>query len=205
VRSEKQRSVPHIKAVLFDLGGVLVALRGEEHVRSLLGANLSRERFWQLWAHSPAVRAHETGKISADQFAQEIVAELGIDVAPAIFLRDFRDWIVGPFPETPALIRDAALRFTTALLTNTSALHWPTIESLDILPHMHHVHASFQVGLIKPDRNYFDTALEKVGCAADEALFFDDSAVNIVAATALGIHAHRVDSAAEAHVILNRY
>lgn len=189
-------------AILFDLGGVLVRLRGEEHVRSLVGPTLTRERFWQVWTDSPAVRAHETGRIDAITFAREIVAELGIDVAPEVFLAGFRDWIVGPFDETHALISACHARFTTALLTNTCQLHWPIIESLNILPYMHHLHASFQVGLIKPDQDYFEAALARVGAAPAEAMFFDDSPINVAAARALGIDAHEVKGAADVLGIL---
>ena len=186
-----------ITTILFDLGGVLVQLRSEEHLRSLNGETFSLERFWRLWSDSPAVRAHETGKIDADEFARRIVTELGLTIAPTDFLDGFRRWIVGPYDETAGLIAHCHSQFTTALLTNTSALHWSTIESFNILPFMHHIHASFQVGLIKPDQDYFVTALEKTGAQAAEALFFDDSPINIAAAQSLGIEACQVNGAAQ--------
>lgn len=194
-----------IKALLFDLGGVLVELRGEAHVLPLIRGGMTREQLWRQWSASPAVRAHETGRIGAEEFSERIVGELDLNTTPSEFLRGFRDWIVGPFAETPALIRDAAARHTTALLTNTSALHWPIIETMGIVPHMHHVVASYQVERIKPDREFFEHALDCIGVGADECMFFDDSALNVAAAQALGIHAHRVDGAAGARQMLRAY
>lgn len=193
-----------ITTILYDLGGVLVRLRSDAHVRKLIGERMTREQFWSVWAHSPAMRAHETGKIDAAAFAQAMVRELEVEDSPEEFLRDFSDWIVGPFEETAELLRTTHARYQTALLTNTSALHWPVIESLNILPYMHHVHASFQVGMIKPDLDYFETALSKVGCRPEEALFFDDSALNVAAAQSIGIDAHRVDGAGEVLGVLMR-
>ena len=186
-----------IKAVLFDFGGVLAELRAEAHLLPLVQPRLTREKLWALWSDSPAVRAHETGKVSAEQFAEQIVGELSLEIGPQVFLAGFRQWIVGPFSETHELIREVALRHTTALLTNTSALHWPVIQSLDVLPHMHHVFASYQIGLIKPDRDYFDFALEQMCIAPREAVFFDDSPLNVAAARDLGIHGYRVEGAAQ--------
>jgi putative hydrolase of the HAD superfamily len=187
-----------IKAVLFDFGGVLAELRGEAHLLPLVQDRFTREELWTLWSDSPAVRAHETGKVSADQFAEQIVGELALEVGPQEFLAGFREWIVGPFAETHELIREVALRHTTALLTNTSALHWPVIESMGVLPHMHHVFASHQIGRIKPDRAYFAFVVEQMQIDPHEAVFFDDSPVNVAAARKFGLHAHRVDGAAHA-------
>ncbi len=188
-------SLTGIKAVLFDFGGVLAELRGEAHVLQLVQDRLSREEMWTLWSHSPAVRAHETGKISAEEFSAQIVRELEIQISPRDFLVGFRDWIVGPFAETPELIREVASQYTTALVSNTSALHWPIIESLGVLPHMHHVFASFQIGRIKPDPAYFEYVLGKMNLAPDETVFFDDSALNVAAARELGLHGYRVEGA----------
>ena len=191
-----------IKVILFDLGGVLAELRGEAHMLSLLDGRMDRAEMWRHWGESPAVRAHETGKMSAEEFADAIVDELALPIGADEFLRGFRDWIVGPYAETPALIREVAARHTTALLTNTSAVHWPIIETLNVLPHMHHVIASYQIGKIKPDRDFFDAALQRVNALPHETIFFDDSAANVAAAQALGIEAHRVDGAANVRRVL---
>lgn len=184
-----------IKAVLFDFGGVLAELRGEAHLMPLLNHRLTREEMWAQWSDSPAVRAHETGRLTAGQFSAQIVEELALEVGPPEFLAGFREWIVGPFAETHDLIRDVASRYTTALLTNTSALHWPVIEAQGVLPHMHHVFASFQIGRIKPELDYFHFVLEKMDIAPPQAVFLDDSLLNVVAARELGINAYRVEGA----------
>lgn len=196
--------VSGIKAILFDFGGVLAELRGEAHLLQLVQHRLSREEMWTLWSHSPAVRDHETGKISAEEFSAQIVRELQIETSPKDFLAGFRDWIVGPFAGTHELIHEAASQYTTALVSNTSAVHWPIIESLGVLPHMHHVFASFQIGRIKPDAAYFEHVLEQMNLAPHEAAFFDDSALNIAAARAMGIHGYRVDGALQVRRQLNR-
>lgn len=187
-----------IKAVLFDFGGVLAELRAEAHLLPLVKEKMSREEMWRRWTFSPAVRAHETGKISAEEFSRQVVLEFDMKIDPAEFLAGFHGWIVGAFPETQSLIRDTAAHYQTGFVSNTSAFHWSIIESLDILPHMHHRFASWQIGRIKPDREYFDYVLETMKLEPHEAIFLDDSGVNITAAQMLGIHAYRVEGAAAA-------
>ncbi len=187
-----------IKAVLFDFGGVLAELRAETHLRGLLKQGMTGEQMWAAWSHSPAVRAHESGHISAEEFSRRIVDELELTIPPREFLDGFREWIIGPFADTHALIRDVAARHTTALVTNTSAVHWPVIESMGVLPHMHHVFASYQIGRIKPDREYFEFVLTEMGLLPGEAVFLDDGAINVAAARELGIHARRAEGAANA-------
>ncbi|GAA1825075.1 hypothetical protein GCM10009714_03490 [Microlunatus capsulatus] len=48
---------------------------------------------------------------------------------------------------------------------------------------------SCEVGFAKPDPAYFTHVLEALGVAPEEALFMDDTAVNVEAAAALGIRA----------------
>ncbi len=196
--------MPGIKAVLFDFGGVLAELRGDAHLLPLIGHRFTRAEIWAMWSASPAVRAHETGKIAAEEFAERIVDELEIDITPQSFLAGFRDWIVGPFDETHDLVRDVAARHTTALVSNTSAFHWPVIESFGVLPHMHHVFASYQIGRIKPDRAYFEYVVAQMDIPAEEAVFFDDSPLNVAAARELGIRAFQVESAQAAREQLTR-
>ena len=192
------RHATGIKAVLFDFGGVLAELRAETHLLPLLKHRMNREEMWARWSASPAMRAHETGRISAEQFSERIVREFELDVSPPVFLTGFREWIVGPFAETHDLIRDVAARHTTALLTNVSALHWPVIESLGVLSHMHHVFASWQIGLIKPDLTYYQYVLDKMSLEPGEAVFFDDSPLNVAAAREIGLHGYRVENAMQA-------
>lgn len=46
---------------------------------------------------------------------------------------------------------------------------------------------SSEVGLIKPSRDLYELALERLGSAADETIFIDDRAVNIDGAKLVGI------------------
>jgi HAD superfamily hydrolase (TIGR01509 family) len=180
-----------IKAIFFDLGGVLVELNSEAEMRRFVG-DMPREEIWRRWLHSPAVRAHEIGQLSADAFGEAIVRELDVDASAEEFMQSFGRWLVAPYAGALPLVRQLSATYRTGLLTNTCAFHWPQIEAMGVPDHFHHVAASFQVGRIKPDRDYFEHALDAVGVKAHEAIFFDDNEINCVGARAAGLQAHRV-------------
>jgi hypothetical protein len=71
-----------VAGVLFDIGGVLVALDGIPALSRLLGLGESREEIHRRWLACRSVVLHETGRMTADEFAQGIVADLAIDPSP---------------------------------------------------------------------------------------------------------------------------
>ena len=156
----------------------------------LLGGSHTREQMWRAWLASPAVRAHESGKLSEMEFAKQVVAEFDLDIAPEAYLIEFRDWIVGPFPGALDLLSHTKERYQTALLSNIGSAHWPKVETMDLLPRVHHAFPSFKLGAVKPDREYFQRALNAMNISPDEAIFFDDNLINCDGAVDFGIAAY---------------
>lgn len=181
-----------MRAVLLDMGGVLVELGGEEPFLEMMGGGIAPEEMWRRWLASPSVRAHETGRLGGIAFAEEAVREFGLAVAPDEFLAHFTGWLQGPFEGAHALLDELADRHRTAILTNISAVHWPIAEGYGLFEKVERVVASYRVGAIKPDRDFFEIALAEVGTTVPEAVFFDDNVVNVEGARACGIEAYVV-------------
>ena len=181
-----------MRTVLLDMGGVLVELGGEQHFLEMIGGDVSAEEMWRRWLASPSVRAHETGRLDSRSFAEEAVREFGLAVGPAEFLAHFTSWLHGPFDGAHDLLEELAGRHRTAILTNISAVHWPIAEAYGLFDKVERVVASYRVGAIKPDRDFFEIALAELGSAASEAVFFDDNRVNVEGARACGIEAYLV-------------
>lgn len=187
-----------IRAVWFDLGGVLVELGAEDHLRSVMGERFDAQAFWSRWQASAAVRAHETGRMPAETFAAAITREFEMNVSPEEFLSGFGSWVRGVHAGSLELLHEVGQRHQTALLSNTCQAHWPVIEATGIPQAIHHVMASFTVGAIKPDHEYFEKVMVATGTAAHEAVFFDDILINVEAARACGLTAFQVRHPSEA-------
>lgn len=192
------------RAVLLDMGGVLVELGGEKPFLELLGPGHTRESMWRLWLTSPAVRAHETGKLDSHSFAEQAVREFGLSISPKAFLDHFHSWIVGPYEGVHDFLEELTARHETAILTNLSAFHENIISGYGLFDRVRHVFSSHSVGEIKPDRAYYEHVLERMRLAPHEAVFLDDNEINAEGARACGIEAHVVRGLAETRETLSR-
>jgi glucose-1-phosphatase len=194
-----------IAGILFDIGGVLVALDGAPCLAKLLRVEPHHESLHAMWIASPSVVAHETGKIEAAAFAAGVVADLGLPVTADGFLQDFSNWPTGLLPGAVQLLDEIPDTYHVAALSNTSALHWEKIRVMGLVDRFDQTYLSHQIGYLKPATEAFLVALEGMGLSPSELLFLDDGVRNIDAAVKLGMHAHLVRGPEEARRVLAQY
>jgi glucose-1-phosphatase len=195
-----------IRLVLFDVGGVLVELRGVRPMLEWLGYRMPTEELWRTWLHSPSVRAFETGKISGDEFACQLIDELQIHVDSSVFLEAFAGWPSGVFPGALELIDQIPRRYVRAVLSNSNAVHWPRVtDELGLGGIFDHYFVSHLTGRIKPDADAFEHVLETVDCRANEVLFLDDNLLNVEAARRVGLEAFVVQGPDESQRVLQQF
>lgn len=193
-----------IDVVLFDVGGVLVEMKGVPSMLAWLDHKISVEELWALWLSSPVVRKFETGRINPDEFADQIIREMSLPVSREIFLVAFRGWLEGLYPGALELVRSVPPRFRRATLCNTSVLHWPRLMSEFELEHaFHHHFASHLTGRIKPDREAFQQVMDTLDCKPSTVFFLDDNSLNVEAARQIGMRAVRVKGPSEARHALS--
>jgi putative hydrolase of the HAD superfamily len=179
-----------IKAVFWDLGGVLV--RTEDRSK--------RERWEQRLGMEPrqlerlifggdAGRKAALGEISVEQVWESVRQELDLGQDEKQQLaRDF--WQGDDLDlELVAFIRGLRAQFLTGLISNAwlelrelLESHWHIDDAFDDLV------ISAEVGLAKPDPAIYRLALERLEVEADRAVFVDDFKHNIVAAVDIGMH-----------------
>ena len=194
-----------IKVVLFDLGGVLVELTGTTTLMSWMRVQQSPEKLWDFWLTSPTVRAFETGKSAADEFADRLIAELALSVEREIFIEAFTHWPKRLFSGALDLVGEVQPSLVRATLSNTNSLHWPRLmHEMGLADAFDHHFPSHLTGNIKPDKNAFETVLEKMSWRPRSVLFLDDNLPNVETAASLGIQAFQVRGVDEARAVLER-
>ena len=191
-----------VEMVLFDLGGVLLQLQGVPSMRELSGIS-SDDELWNRWLGCPWVRRFESGAYSDADFARGVVDDWGLSISPSAFLQEFRTWPSGPLPGAEALLTEVMARVPVGCFSNTNALHWnehlagwPLVQLLETR------FLSFEIGLLKPDRQAFDYVADKVGPPPGQVLFLDDNLANVEGAIAAGFSAVRVAGVPEARQAL---
>ena len=180
-----------IRAVIFDLGGVLV--RTEERApRQQLAARLGMtyEQLSSLVFDSPSARLAMQGKIAPEAHWETVRAALALSPQELSVVRS--DFWAGDVLDSGLVdtLRALRPRYKTALLSNAwgdlrqaLASEWKIADVFDELV------ISAEVGLLKPAPRIYQLALERLGVAPQEAVFMDDFTENVAGARAVGMHA----------------
>lgn len=179
-----------IKAIIFDVGGVLI--RTHDHAprrnwEKKLG--LAERELEQIVFNSEIGQKAQRGEITDGALWTWIGQHLNLSTADLTAFRS--DFWAGDVLDTGliAFIRSLRSAYQTAIISNaTDALH-------DSLTHQHKIADAFDVivgsareKVMKPDPAIYQRTLQRLGRLPQEAVFIDDFAHNIEAARALGWH-----------------
>lgn len=186
-----------IRHVLLDADGVLQLIRSGWHRPLSERLGDGAEAFYELLAADELPCLSGVGDFPA--IARARFAERGLDV-------DF-DELFGPFwtgiEPDPAL-----LEAVDRLRTGGYAVHLASNQERHRGTHMRDVlgygerfdslQLSFELGVAKPEPEYFLRVLDRIGATAKQTVFVDDNAANVAAAQSVGIRSkqwHKLDSA----------
>lgn len=200
-RSDGESTFPPnaIRVVLFDVGGVLVEPSGVATMLAWMGNTVSAEELWRMWLTSSCVRAFETGRLSPEEFADQVIADFRLPVERDNFLKEMTRWSVTLFPGALELIERIPTRYVRATLCNTNVIHWTHLmRNTGLRSAFPHHFASHLIGKIKPDAEAFQHVTEALQCDSGEVLFLDDNEMNVAGARSLGMQSVRVRGIAEA-------
>jgi FMN phosphatase YigB (HAD superfamily) len=194
------------KAILFDLGRVLVHFDFKRGYRALEGlCPHPAAEIPKLLMGTGLVEQFETGLIEPRAFVEQLSGILslnaGYDDFCGIWSSIFTDPLV---PES--LLEGLAARYRLVLLSNTNALHFEMIRASygNLLRHFHSLALSYQVKAMKPRPEIYHAAVRMAGCAPEECFYTDDIADYVEAARRLGIDAVQFESSAQLQAELSR-
>lgn len=175
-----------MKAVIFDLGNVLVKYDHECTLKALASRTaLEPSELRDLFA--TLTDAAGTGEMDAAHLHTVLAETAGLTVGLGEFVRTFAQGITR---DEDALAYAVALQdragVTVAVISNTNAAHVAWLdEHIPELRHFDLVMMSNEVGMLKPTPAIFRLALELLDVAPADAIFIDDLLVNVEAARAL--------------------
>lgn len=180
-----------IKAVIWDMGGVL--LRSEHYqYREELAARfkVTEEQLEHRVFNTPSAELATVGKISQVEHWLNTGRSFGLkDEEVAWFEElfwagdrcdfDLIHFIRSLKPELKTGLLSNAWMGTREMLKNK----YNCLDAFDVAVF------SYEVGLAKPDPRIYHVILEKLDIDPKKAIFVDDFSENVIAASALGIHA----------------
>jgi len=180
-----------IKAIIFDLGGVLVRTADfspREQLAARLG--MSRAELEDFIFGGESGEKAQRGEITAVEHWENLYHTLNYPAEEFRIIVDefFRqDQLDG---ELVDYVRKLHQTYKTALLSNAwddqrevIAEKWHIEDAFDVII------SSSKVGMVKPDRRIFELTLERLGSEACQTIFVDDMTSNVEGASAIGMHA----------------
>lgn len=175
------------KAIVFDLGGVLVDLDYESCVRAFREV-LGYERITEildLWHQKGIYGDMEAGLITADEFRAEVLRESRPGCVPSDVDRAMAGLLVGMDPAKVPLLERLAERYPLYGLSNNNEISVKRMHEiyeengLDWRRVFRKEFISSRMKMLKPSRAIFDAAAAEIGLPPSEILFVDDSQKNV--------------------------
>jgi len=186
-----------IKTIIFDLGGVIINLYVEKTIAAFARlSGYTEKKVEEAYESADIFKHYEKGLVSDEAFRQRLSAEFNvgatedeIDTAWNAMLGDI------PYDRIES-IKSVMQNYKCIVLSNTNSIHERAFHKIlsDSFPYphlkdlFHEVYFSHELNQRKPDKEIYQKVLIQSQTGAGEALFLDDSQLNLDAASKLGIH-----------------
>lgn len=184
----------------------MVHFAGFQSLPELLLAPLSPDEVRRRWIASPAVASFERGRLTPDEFAGRFDAEWGLRCSRPEFLSQLLSWAGDFYPGARELVAEVRQVLPAACFSNTNELHWhKNFTAYGIPQSFDQVFASFELGVVKPEREAFELVISRLGLRPEAILFLDDTEVNVEAARSVGLHSECVRGVDDSRAALTRW
>jgi len=189
-----------IKAIIFDLGGVLIDWN-PNYVFDKLFDDEEKKYYFFKYICTPDWNEEQDGGRSLSE-ATSLLVERHPEWKEYIeaFYGRWEEMLGGPIHDTVEIFRRLKEKGSYKLyaLTNWSAELFPiALERYDFLHWFDGRVVSGEEKMRKPFPEFYHLTLERFGLRPEETLFIDDNLRNIKAAEEIGLHCIRFESAAQ--------
>jgi len=192
VKLDSKPQIRKPKAVIFDIGRVIVRLQPEAAFAPLATSisNRSAETVWTLIQRDARWNDWQEGRMNPREWHRHLTQQLEISLE---FEQFCACWNMALHPETilsERLFGMLAEHCKLAVLSNTDPIHSEWMEAkFPFLTHFPVRIYSWRVGASKPSAKIYRVALNSLGVEAGEAFYVDDIPEFVEAAHGIGIDA----------------
>lgn len=183
-----------VKAIVLDLGGVLIDLDYDRSVKAFRDI-LGYEKITELLdlCHQKGIYGDmEAGLVTADEFRAAVLKDSRPGCVPEDVDRAMAGLLVGMDPAKVPLLERLSRDYPLYCLSNNNEISVKRMHDiyeevgLDWRRVFRKEFISSRMKMLKPAREIFDAAAAEIGLPPEEILFIDDSQRNVDGARAAG-------------------
>ncbi len=186
-----------MKAIIFDMGGVLVDL-DMDACRNAFKYDLGFDEIDTILdpCHQKGIIGDlEEGLVTADEF-RKYVLERSREGATDVDVNEaFAKILVGIQPSKIELLKKLSADYDIYMLSNNNAVALPYSRRMfeeagfSMEKDFKRCFISYEMKMLKPSEAFYKAVMKEIGLPASEMLFIDDSQKNVDAAVAAGLPA----------------
>lgn len=198
---------PTVKAILFDLGGVLINLNYQNTIHAF--KELGIENFDELYTQAQQSKLfdeYETGKVSSFHFINRILDLMPEGNNPNQVVFAWNAMILDFPAKRLELLKSLEKDYKLYLLSNTNDLHMEKVRrelkktsESPLENYFDKVFLSQEIKMRKPDRETFEWVAQEIGLQPEEILFIDDSIQHVESAKNVGFQVIHLTTPLEIH------
>jgi epoxide hydrolase-like predicted phosphatase len=182
-----------IKAIIFDLGGVIVELDFSNFYNRIITLSpLNKPQTPIMLEFFRQSDIYHQGNMNDDEFYQlacELLQVCALNQQE--FFDAFNSIISGFNHEFIDVLKKLKSSNTYKLiaLSNVNSSHWEYLlsQKWGFIEYFDELILSHEIHMTKPEKKIFQYTIQKAGCKPEEILFIDDGLNNVVSAKQLGI------------------
>ncbi len=177
-----------IRAVIFDIGGVVVRFTNTDYYHHLSRISGKPYRFIERTIEKGLLAPFESGKMGIDRFSAGIAKTLGIKKSQVQWIEFYKKTVKMNY-DVLELVEQLQKEYKTALLTNADIARYRYTTKILNMDLFDYRFQSCYIKARKPDPKIYRYALKKMGLKPEETVFIDNMIENVEGARKVGMNA----------------
>ena len=179
------------KYFVFDMNGVIKKRLDYERLIFLLKSGLTFEEFYDIYSRK--VKLVETGKITDDEFFNDLINTFGLNYSveevKSIFKRCFNDIYKSTLN---VILKLKSKGYKVCMFSSLKRSDYECLQEIFDVSLFDKLYLSYEIGYDKTDEESFTYLINDLEVLPQDIYFFDDRLSNVTNARNVGINAYQV-------------